>query len=380
MTERILLDVTSLIAAPVRSGIQRVERELIQHWPEPDQLILVSLNPSGQILRLPEEARDVLCQTDQPSASVEHEQRKLKALVADAFPLPPKSPHHLLNLELFFESWRADTYLGMCHKGRRVQWLVYDFMPWLHPELFPHGTARSCMHYLRALRQVPEVAFISRQTRYEYTQRIMRGRGDAGPVLPLGADGLRLEKQSWSPGRRDVVLVGTVEKRKNIHLVIEAFRRLWASSIDVRLVLAGRIEPPDRARIDSFAAEAGPGRLEVLEHATDAELRTVLRQARAVLYASAIEGFGLPPYEAIESGIPAIASATLPSVQLLPPRGHIRLTTVTSDTLAEAVRLLMDDEIAARLWREAAEIELPSWHDFGNAIWRWATGDAAGDQ
>jgi glycosyltransferase involved in cell wall biosynthesis len=276
----------------------------------------------------------------------------------------------VLNLELFYDHWRAQAYRRMCRQGWRVQYLIYDFMPWLHPELFPQGISRGCMEYLRALRDVPEVAFISQQTRAEYNERVMRGRGRPGPVLPLGADGLGLERQSWSISRHDIVMIGTIEKRKNVHTVMDAFRLLWARGIENRLVLAGRIDPALRSDLDVFATEARQ-RLALLDHPTDSELRDILRGARGVLSASSVEGFGLPPYEALYSGIPAIAAEALPSIQSLPLQGHIRVAHVTPEALADAVQSLIDDDTAARLWSEAAGLELPGWGDFIQALVRW---------
>jgi glycosyltransferase involved in cell wall biosynthesis len=373
MTAPVLLDITSLAAAPVRSGIQRVEREVLRHWPDPERLIPISLDRSGLIRQLPNAVRDILLPAaDAVPRSVEQDQHALARLLAASPPLPRERSRHILNLELFFDAWRADAYERMCKEGWRVQWLIYDFMPWLHPELFPQGTSVHCMQYLRALRQVPEVAFISNQTRSEYQERAMRRHGRAGPVLPLGADGLGLERQHWSPSRRDLVMIGTIEGRKNIDLVMAAFRLLWADGVDATLVLIGRVAPDDRARIRAFAAEAGP-RLKLLDHASDGELRDALRKARAVLYASSVEGFGLPPYEALHVGIPAIA-AGIPSMESMPPHGHIRLERVTRETLVDALRMMMDDDTAARLWRETAAIQLPSWREFGRAIADWATG------
>lgn len=377
MTTPVLLDITSLAAAPVRSGIQRVEREVLRHWPDPERLILVSLDRAGQIRQLSLQVRDILC----PAAgarptSFADDQQLLQRHLAAAPLLPRRLSGHILNLELFFEAWRADTYKRMCKEGWRVQWLIYDFMPWLHPELFPQSTSIHCMQYLRALRDVSGVAFISDKTRSEYTERVMRRHARSGPVLPLGADGFGLERQSWSPSRRAIVVIGTIEGRKNIDRVMAAFRVLWADGLDVPLVLIGRIAPDDRAKIEAFTAEAGP-RLTILDHASDEELRAVLRTARAVLYASEIEGFGLPPYEALHVGIPAIA-ADIPSMESMPPGGHIKLERVTRETLADAVRTIQDDDTAARLWNETSYITLPTWRDFGRAIADWATGDTDG--
>jgi glycosyltransferase involved in cell wall biosynthesis len=364
VTDPILLDVTSLMTMPYRSGIQRVEREAIRHWPLSDQLTLVALDPSGLIRRLPDGVRAILAPTALDAArSYDDDRDALSKILVESDWLPEGFSQHILNLELFYEDWRADAYVRMCRRGWRVQWLIYDFIPWLHPEMFPSGMVRSCMPYLRALRYVSEIAFISQQTREQFERRIMRGHGRSGPVLPLGADGMGLEPQSWSPERRDVVMIGSMERRKNMHLVLDAFRILWARGVDVRLILAA---------LEHFKSEASARQLLVLDHPDDAAIRSSLRTARAALMASEVEGFGLTPLEALYNGVPAIASESLPSLQSLPAQGHIALPSVTVITLADAVQAMMNDAYAEQLWTEAAKLSLPKWTDFAHAVAQWA--------
>jgi glycosyltransferase involved in cell wall biosynthesis len=227
------------------------------------------------------------------------------------------------------------------------------------------------MHYLRALR-CADAAFISDRTRHEYAERIMRGQGRAGPVLPLGADALGLERQSWSSDRRAFVAIGTLEARKNPDRLMEAARLLWDRGLDARLTIAGRIEDKYRPALADLAVLSRE-RLMVLDQPSDDVLRETLRDARAVVYASEIEGFGLPPYEGLFSGIPPIAAAALPSMQLLPSRGHVALAHMDAETLADAMAAVLDDTFAQRLWHEAAGIKLPTWRDFGRAVADWAS-------
>ena len=203
MSSPVLCDLTSLIKFCYGSGVQRVTREVLRHWPDPDELMPCAFDAEGRLRLLSHAVLPILCPAEGPSATdIEEERRALAALEAQSSDLPEAAPRRLLNVEPFYEESRADAYIRLAGAGWQTRFLVYDFFPWLHPEFYPNGmTTRYCMHYLRALRCV-DAAFISEQTRHEYAERIMRGSGRPGPVLPLGADALGLERQSWSPDRR----------------------------------------------------------------------------------------------------------------------------------------------------------------------------------
>jgi glycosyltransferase involved in cell wall biosynthesis len=358
----------------VRTGIQRIERETIRHWPGPAPLLPCYVDAGGRMARLPDAVLDVLCAEDDGSpAAREAERQKLDSLVAAATPIPLKSLQRLLNLELFFSSVRADAHLNAAAAGTRVLWFMYDFLPFLRPELFTPGQSKHCMHFLRGLRSATRLAFLSEQTRQDYIRRIARTSlaAGAGPVLLPGADGLQLERQTFSRGRRDFVAIGTIEPRKNPQALLNAFELLWNDGNAVRLVVAGRMSPEAKDAHSFFARHAGNPNFIVLEQPADETLRGLLRNARAVVMPSEAEGFGLPPYEAVHSGIPAIASARLPSAALL-RSGAILLERMEAQSIAAAVRSMLDDETAARLWNEAVGVRLPTWATFGRELATWA--------
>src|SRR5260370_26769059 len=103
--------------------------------------------------------------------------------------------------------------------------------------------------------------------------------------------------------------VGTLEPRKNIETLIEAWRHVRATHPFVELVLAGR----RRADFGELPCEPG---LRVLGEVTEEELPRLYSGARACIYPSWYEGFGLPLLEAMQCGTPVTASnvAAIPEV------------------------------------------------------------------
>ena len=84
--------------------------------------------------------------------------------------------------------------------------------------------------------------------------------------------------------------------------MLRAFEALWAAGRDARLVVAGRLSPDAKEELAFFARHRENPRLVVLEQPADDTLRQLLRGARAVIMPSEAEGFGLPPYEALQAG------------------------------------------------------------------------------
>lgn len=368
----VFLDLSQLIADPARTGIQRAERELIRHWPDAAPLVPCCFDPvRGGFRQLPTSLLQALQAAAPPDAAAngkggsEAERRLLAPHLRPGPPLPEEA--RLLCAELFADPLRADAYRA--RGGGGVHWLIYDFLPWLHPDWYAPGGPRWLMPYLRALRTVPRVAFISERTRAEYG-RVMR-RDAAGPVVPLGGDGLRLERQRFSPERRGFVFLGTLEPRKNGALVLRAFERLWEEGSDAHLTVIGKPHEHGVAEQALLARLDDEPRLRVLGRAPDSAVRTALREARALLFPSEGEGFGIPPMEALHGGVPAVIAASLPAAQGLPQLGQVRLDPVAEDTMLAAIRRLLDDDEAGRLWAEAAELRVPTWRDFAEAVADW---------
>ena len=100
--------------------------------------------------------------------------------------------------------------------------------------------------------------------------------------------------------RRYFLFVGTLEPRKNLAALVEAWREVGREHA-VDLVLAGR------RRADYPPLPDEPG-LEILGEVSDEQLPALYSGAVAFIYLSLYEGFGLPVLEAMQCGACVIAS------------------------------------------------------------------------
>lgn len=370
----VVLDCTELYHNPVRTGIQRVVRELLLHWPADGPTLHVARFQVGiGLVAVPEAA--VAIMSDRAEATRDMPYAALVSAIDAAdhlntvLPLPEKAV--ILLPEVFFDTNRCMFYLDRLKNNNiKLVLIAFDFLPYIEPALFRLHTTEPLMYYLRLVQAIPHIAHISAKTRDDYVNRVMRGcAANAGIVLPLGSDGLRLDRQEWNPNRRSFVVLGSLDGRKNQHVIIDAFVYLWSNGRDVPLTLIGRaFENFDTEFLEK--ARAYP-QFRWLKDATDAEVSAELTAARATIYIPEHEGFGLPPVESLFVGIPVIATEAMPSLSMLPTDGQIRIARPEAHLVADAVEQLANDDYAEALWLSASQVQLSTWRDFAAATARW---------
>jgi glycosyltransferase involved in cell wall biosynthesis len=145
--------------------------------------------------------------------------------------------------------------------------------------------------------------------------------------VPLGVDPMfcvrepmaiasTLAHYGLSPGNYSLS-VGTIEPRKNIECLIEAYVQLPANlRLQYPLVLVGGAGWNSQHIHELIAKYSREGWLKYLRFVPDRDMAAIYSGARVFACVSHYEGFGLPVLEAMASGIPVISSdaASLPEV------------------------------------------------------------------
>lgn len=129
-------------------------------------------------------------------------------------------------------------------------------------------------------------------------------------VVPLGVD-LTIARIAPSPVQGDFFLyVGACEFRKNLPFLIRSFARFrQGRGDDFRLVVAGGMSPESHRELSEAAGAAGiRDRVVLTGRVSDEELVALYKSARGFLFPSLVEGFGLPPLEAMLQGCPVLSS------------------------------------------------------------------------
>ncbi|MGE3276303.1 MAG: glycosyltransferase family 4 protein [Vicinamibacterales bacterium] len=166
-----------------------------------------------------------------------------------------------------------------------------------------------------------------------------------------------------------ILFVGTVEARKNVGGLLAAYRLLVEERPDAPpLVIAGRVTDAAAGWVADATRPPLAGRVTFTGYVAPDERPSLYRDARLLVLPSHEEGFGLPVLEAMACGVPVVVSnrGALPEVagtaaRPVPPDDH--------PALAEAMRVLLDDQAAAAATRQGhAEAARYAWSRTAPAV------------
>ncbi len=141
------------------------------------------------------------------------------------------------------------------------------------------------------------------------------------------------------------LFVGTIEPRKNVDRLIEAYAALPATlRRDFPLVIAGARGWQSAATHTRMAQAQSDGWLHHLSYLPQPELPLLYAGARLFAYPSLYEGFGLPVLEAMASGVPVLTSNLASLLEVAGDTGRL-IDPESVDALhAALLRLLPDDD------------------------------------
>ena len=193
--------------------------------------------------------------------------------------------------------------------GRTVV-TCFDLIPACFPEYLAGagraGEALAYRHFLRRLGEARLVLTPSHETAADVA-RLARVDPARIRVVPLAAP-TPVAPVGAPPAGPYVLFTGAIEPHKNAALAVEAIARTTSG---VRLLMAGPWSARRAQRLRDHAARAGAeGRVAWLGLVDAGRLAALRAGATAVLVPSRKEGFGLPVLEAMQLGVPVLASDT----------------------------------------------------------------------
>ncbi len=151
-----------------------------------------------------------------------------------------------------------------------------------------------------------------------------------------------------------VLYVGSIFNRRHVPETIKGFERLARRRQDTQLVIVG--DNRSFPRIDLEQAVEERTRVAIRPYLPDDELGDLYRRARAFVFLSAYEGFGLTPLEALSAGVPIVVLDTPVAREVY---GAAAIYVSEPDPLrveAALEQALFDDAVRARVLAAAPAI------------------------
>lgn len=262
--------------------------------------------------------------------------------------------------------------------GERVPLVatVHDLFPLLAPEQFTSRGVRILTKGLQCVRDHADVVCCPSEDTLD--DCIAYGiESDRLRLVPWGAvieevpESTRARvRTQYKLDRPYVLWVGTIEPRKNLPTLLEAFRRM--EDRNEELVLVGPVGWHEQleGHTDGIA-----DRVRHLGFVAEADLPALYAEADVFALPSLREGFGLPALEAMSQGVPVVSTAGT-AVETLVGPGGIGVSATDPDAWAAALSdLLADRDLAERYgaagleraatftWERTAELMSKIYHE-----------------
>ncbi len=285
--------------------------------------------------------------------------------------------------------------LPLGYRGKSV-WTVHDLAIYDHPEWFPRGLRQwfsTRITVPSSIRRAEKLIAVSENTKRDIV-RMFKVSEEKVCVIHEGVIASPA-KQSQNSGiaspdrgrdRNDsarpyFLFVGTIEPRKNIVRLIDAFIQFRSTIHDSRftLILAGGNgwnNDEIFMAIERANLKLGKGSVQYFGYVSEEEKMALLQNATAFVWPSLYEGFGLPVLEAMAMGVPVVTS-NVSSIPEITGDAALLVNPENVGEIAQAMeRMMADTALREQLktrgmhrakeftWEKAAQETLAVYHEF----------------
>lgn len=261
----------------------------------------------------------------------------------------------------------------------RPVYFVHDLIPITHPEFCRAGESEKHRERMRTVLGTATGIIGNSQATLRELGAFAEAESLPYPdaiAAPLGSDALATPcDENSQPEQPTFVILGTIEARKNHLLLLHIWSRLVSrlGSQAPKLLIIGQRGWECEQVLDLLdRSETLKGSVVEIGRCDDLTLARHLSNARALLFPSLIEGYGLPLVEALRAGLPAIAS-DLPVFREIAGNIPDYLDPLDGPGWERAVLSYADENSLDRKaqFRRLASYSPPTWHDHFSAVTSW---------
>jgi glycosyltransferase involved in cell wall biosynthesis len=251
---------------------------------------------------------------------------------------------------------RSGMLVNLCNSApvfhSRQLTVIHDASVYRHPEYF--SPAYGLLHRTlgRLIARKASIATVSNFSKTELSQ-VLHIPFEEIAVIPNAADHTGdIEPDASVLTKLDLddrpffLFVGSPAPNKNLIRAILAFREL--ARADYRFVIVG-------AAAKSFAAsglDPLPANVIRTGRLTDAEIKALYARAKALIFPSIYEGFGIPPLEAMKTGC-LTAAADIPPVREVCADAAVYFNPLDVPAITATLQQIADDKIDRQALIEA---------------------------
>lgn len=379
-SERIfIMDVTNGCRDPANSGCVRVTRRLAAELQQYDAVVFVAWDRTASRYHFP--TRDEFLQLGAFQGPIHRDGHPLsekeapralepwlEELAADRAWLLLPEIRHREDLEPILEF--------AARRRLKTASIFHDAIPLERPDLvsdpiYREGHFAYMVGLARCDVSVANSHSSENALRAFWSKQGLSGRSRTC-LLPGGLSGVRpvavSDLERGEHGRKFILCVSTLEPRKNHRRLLEAFRRVRQShpALGWDLVLVGTRSywSPDIVAAVETAGREDPS-VRWLGVVPDGQLADLYRRCEFTVYASELEGFGLPIMESIWYGRPCLCHAAGVMAELAAGGGCATADLTNTDAFVAALtQLIFDEPLRARLAAECAQRPVKQWPDF----------------
>jgi alpha-1,3-rhamnosyl/mannosyltransferase len=250
--------------------------------------------------------------------------------------------------------WKADVFHASQHMlnppaGRiPLTATIYDTTCWIVPHTHLASNVIATKRYAeRVLKRADACIAISESARQDAVRILRIPQERIATIYPGVSDAFYSAaerddvRQAYGLGRPYILHVGTIEPRKNVDRLLDAYEAL-PSHIRANhdLVLAGLYgwaSDATRRRLD----DSRPRGVRYLGYVPEEHMPALTRSATALVFPSLYEGFGLPVAQAMAVGVPVITS-TGSSLEEIAGGVSLLVDPTSVDQLCEAMKMLLE--------------------------------------
>ncbi len=288
------------------------------------------------------------------------------------------SAERLNDIDVFHSPFHSiPEYIHSCKQIKKIL-TVYDLIPVLYPHFFQFTEDSLVKSALTGLQSDNWVTCISHATKNDLCNYLPTIDPDRVVVTHLAASELfypchdrqeieSIKKKYQIPNAPYILSLSTLEPRKNIDHTIRCFARLVEQENihDLYLVLVGT-KGWDFDKIFHELANLSKlkERIIITGYVADEDLAALYSGAMAFVYPSFYEGFGLPPLEAMQCGVPVITSNTSSLPEVVGDAGMMVAPTDADALCQSMLELYSNKDLRTSMSSQSIEqAKKFSWHN-----------------